>query len=48
MEAFCELNRVHKSYEIMQDVINSIEYAESTQVLASSTANQCNYLVMKK
>lgn len=40
MEAFCELNRTHNAYEIMQDVINSIEYAESVQVAARSTANQ--------
>lgn len=42
MEAFCELNRTHNAYEIMQDVVNSIEYAESVQVAARSTANQRN------
>ena len=42
MEAFCELNRTHHAYEIMQDVVNAIEYAESVQVAARSTANQRN------
>lgn len=47
MEAFCELNRTHNAYDLMQDVVNSIEYAESVQVAARSTANQRNPLPMQ-
>jgi hypothetical protein len=46
MEAQCELGRTHKAYDLMQDVINSIEYAESVQVVARSTANSGKHQVI--
>lgn len=40
MEAQSELGRSHKAYDLMQDLINSIEYAESIQLQARSTPNE--------
>lgn len=39
MEALCELNRIANSYEVMHDLISTIDYSEQT-FMTRSTANQ--------
>lgn len=47
MEALCELNRISKSYEIMHDIVNSVEYSDSFIIEARSTANQSSSINIK-
>lgn len=47
MEALCELNRISKSYEIMHDIVGSIEYSDSVIISTRSTANQSSFINMK-
>lgn len=40
IEALTQLNRTTCAYEAMQDAAGAVDYAETAQLLASSTANQ--------
>jgi hypothetical protein len=40
MEAQAELGHLLKAYELTQDIVSNIEYAESAQLIARSTFSE--------